>query len=158
MGRWKGGKVERGASWAKRWLQMSIESECGRGGRGYGELTRVSRTYLRCQSKSQPGNLCRRGSWCDYGHLKVSMLVPPWCELAPWFRAHLKQIVGLTESWSAISGMCRRWRWGRTQERGYSEVERYFLGVASGSGRGRGSGRCRACLCLCAFIYDLKFE
>lgn len=48
--------------------------------------------------------------------------------------------------------MCRLWRWGRTQERGYSEAERCFLGVASARGRGR------ACLCLCAFIYDLKFE
>lgn len=70
-GRWKGGKVERWKGgkvgrWKGVQLERNADCKCqlkanaGRGGRGYGELTRVSRTYLRCQSKSQPGNLSRR--------------------------------------------------------------------------------------------------
>lgn len=59
------GQVER---WGGKGVQLERNADCkcqlkanaGRGGRGYGELTRVSRTYLRCQSKSQPGNLSRR--------------------------------------------------------------------------------------------------
>lgn len=65
-GRWKGGKVERWKGWKGVQLERNADCKCqlkanaGRGGRGYGELTRVSRTYLRCQSKSQSGNLSRR--------------------------------------------------------------------------------------------------
>lgn len=55
VGRWKGVQLERNAD-----CKCQLKANAGRGGRGYGELSRVSRTYLRCQSKSQPGNLSRR--------------------------------------------------------------------------------------------------
>lgn len=113
-------------TWTKRWLQMSIESVCGWERSWKRGRTWVSRTYLKCQSKSQPGNLWR----CCYGHPKLAksrhganILIDSLC---------LKQIAGLTKSWSAILEMrCRRGR-GGTKEREYSEAKRYFVGVASG--------------------------
>lgn len=130
-------------TWTKRWLQMSIESEC-RWERGWGRgHTQVSRTYLKCQSKSEAGNLWR----CCYGHPKVAksshganILIDSLC---------LKQIAGLTKSWSTILEMrCRR-KWERTKERGYSEAERCFVGVASGSGS--------ACAGERAYVYARLF-
>lgn len=137
-------RVERGEG-----LERNADCKCqlkanADGKRGWGRgRTWVSRTYLKCQSKSQPGNLWR----CCYGHPKLAksrhganILIDSLC---------LKQFAGLTKSWSAILEMPGRRGWGGPKEWEYSEAERCFVGVASGSGS--------ACAGERAYVYARLF-